>query len=43
MKSGMKWVAIAVVFFGLSAPLRAQEVTVFAGLDEAIAMIEAEK
>ena len=42
MKNNMRWVAIAVVLFGLAAPLRAQEVTVVAGLDEAIAMIEAD-
>jgi len=42
MKNGSKWIAIAVVVFGLAAPLRAQEVIVLAGLDEAIARIEAD-
>lgn len=42
MKNGIMWIAIAVVSFGLSAPLQAQEVIVFAGLDEAIAMVEAD-
>lgn len=42
MKNGSKWIAIAVVVFGLAAPLRAQEVIVLAGLDEAIARIKAD-
>ena len=42
MKNGSKWIAIAVVVFGLAAPLRAQEVIVLAGLDGAIARIEAD-
>jgi len=42
VKNGSKWVAIAVVVFGLASPLWAQEVIVLAGLDDAIAMIEAD-
>jgi Bax protein len=42
MKNGSKWIAIAVVVFGLAAPLRAQEVIVLAGLDEAITRIKAD-
>ena len=42
MKHGMKWVSIAVVLFGLAAPLQAQEVTVIGSQEETLAMIEAD-
>ncbi|UCD82003.1 MAG: glucosaminidase domain-containing protein, partial [Desulfobacterales bacterium] len=42
MKNYPKFVVIAVVFFGLAAPLQAQEVIVLAGLDEAIGWLKSE-
>ena len=42
MKSWSKWVAIAVVVFGLATSARAQEVIVLSGLDETIAWLEGE-
>ena len=42
MKYGMKWLAIAVVLFGMAPPLRAQEVTVLGSQKEILAMLEAD-
>ncbi len=42
MKNCFKLIAIAVVLFGLAAPLRAQEVTVLGSQEETIAMLEAD-
>lgn len=42
MKSAMKWIATAVALFGLSAPLRAQEVIVVGSQEEILAMLEAD-
>jgi len=42
MKNGYKWIVMVFVVFGLTAPVKAQEVIVLAGLDETIAWLEAE-
>ena len=42
MKSLFKVIAIAIIIFKFASPLTAQEVVVFAGLDETIAWLESE-
>jgi Bax protein len=40
VKSGLKWVAITILLFGVAAPLRAQEVIVFGSQEETISFFE---